>query len=115
MPTLEPSGGTSEDGTWMQPLTDDASAPTSSARVRIERENLKVQVEVPDRHAGHLLDLLRWAVAAALAVAGPPLTLNAMPELFPAWMTFTLVVVQLAVSVYVAWMFGRRYGGSGVT
>jgi len=54
-----------------------------------------------------LLDTLRWAIGAVLAVAGPSLTLKALPEDFPAWMTFTLVLVQLVVSAYVAWMFGR--------
>jgi hypothetical protein len=99
--------GDSEQPHDVEPAARDDGNPTDRAVVRFEREDLKVEVDLPGRHAGGLLEVLRWAVGAVLAVAGPALTLNALPDEFPAWMTFTVIVFQFIITAYVVWTFGR--------
>ncbi|SMD14764.1 hypothetical protein [Kibdelosporangium aridum] len=109
-PSQEPDNrkeGDNEQPHQVEPTVRDDGEATERAVVRFEREDLKVEVDIPGRHTGGLLEVLRWAVGTILAAAGPALTLNALPEGFPAWMCFTLVLIQLVVTVYVVRTFGR--------
>lgn len=116
MPNFNPPSGKPDDGEEgeerkqpydVEPAARDDGVPSDRTIARFELEGLKAEIDLPGRHAGGLLEVLRWAIGAVLAVAGPSLTINALPETFPAWMTFTLVLIQLAVTAYVVWMFGR--------
>lgn len=76
---------------------DDDDRPTGQAKVTFEKDGTKVAADLPG-----------WVVAVLSVVTGPWLTLSALPEGFPAWMIFALLLTQLAATVYVVRAVRRR-------
>jgi protein-S-isoprenylcysteine O-methyltransferase Ste14 len=104
-----PTGGSGGDeDQWGNPSDRAVVRFERRAVFRLEWKGVKVAFDLPGQHAGALLEFLRWVTMATLVVAGPSLTLNALPDTMPAWMQFTVVLVQLVATVYIAWLCNRR-------
>jgi len=66
------------------------------------------RAEVTFEKDGTKINMPGWIAAIVLVAAGPWLTLSALPQAFPDWMTLVVLLAQLAATAYMAWAVKRR-------
>ncbi|EWM14598.1 hypothetical protein [Kutzneria sp. 744] len=87
--------------------------PTTDARLRIEKEGMRVVVSVPPNHASHLLDAAVAALLVIAALCAPAVTLKAAPEGLPNWAVVGMITIQLGVVILVTLrIFTNKPGSS---
>ena len=83
--------------------------PTWSARVLLEKADMRAELVVPPHQTNRLLQTIIYALCTLGAIAGPTLTLKAAPTL-PTWALATMILGQLIVlSLVVVGFRGPRH------
>lgn len=76
--------------------------PTPQARMRIEKGEVMVEIEVPPDRASQLLDAAVSSLVLIAAVVLPMMTLKAVPEDLPLWAVTGMIGLQLGIVILVA-------------